>query len=182
MGPGVLSRHARCTRIHTPPPIDTQLLGGGRGHAQLARLPQKSFASQPRSASSCDWLNVLLGCSLSSSSSGPFQAFANPEDALKHGGLEFHREDPYVQRCLRVHRNDVETIFPFLFIGAVYSFLHPSPVVARIHFLIFFLGRMLHTVAYLLPLRPPTRSVAYSVAQIPCFSMALQILVSVIRH
>ncbi|XP_039201062.1 prostaglandin E synthase [Crotalus tigris] len=110
------------------------------------------------------------------------KAFANPEDALKHGGLEFHREDPYVQRCLRVHRNDMETIYPFLFIGTVYSFLHPNPVVARIHFLIFFLGRMVHTVAYLLQMRPPIRSVAYSVAQIPCFSMALQILISVIRR
>uniref|UniRef100_A0A8C6YDZ5 Prostaglandin E synthase n=1 Tax=Naja naja TaxID=35670 RepID=A0A8C6YDZ5_NAJNA len=110
------------------------------------------------------------------------KAFANPEDALKHGGLEFHREDPYVQRCLRVHRNDMENIFPFLFIGAVYSFLYPNPLVARIHFLIFFLGRMVHTVAYLLMLRPPIRSVAYSVAQIPCFSMALQILISVISR
>lgn len=80
----------------------------------------------------------------------------------------------------RVHRNDMETIYPFLFIGAIYCFLHPNPVVARIHFLIFFLGRMVHTVAYLLKLRPPIRSLAYSVAQIPCFSMALQILTSVI--
>ncbi|KAG8141975.1 putative Prostaglandin E synthase-like protein [Naja naja] len=83
---------------------------------------------------------------------------------------------------LKVHRNDMENIFPFLFIGAVYSFLYPNPLVARIHFLIFFLGRMVHTVAYLLMLRPPIRSVAYSVAQIPCFSMALQILISVISR
>ncbi|KAM6431510.1 prostaglandin E synthase [Python bivittatus] len=110
------------------------------------------------------------------------KAFANPEDALKHGGLEFYREDPDVQRCLRAHRNDMENIYPFLFIGSVYSFLHPNPVVAWIHFLIFFLGRMIHTVAYLLQLRAPIRSVAYSVAQIPCFSMALQIIISVIKH
>lgn len=29
------------------------------------------------------------------------KAFANPEDALRHGGLQFHREDPYVERCRR---------------------------------------------------------------------------------
>lgn len=29
------------------------------------------------------------------------QAFANPEDSLRHGGLQFHREDPYVERCRR---------------------------------------------------------------------------------
>ncbi|XP_063172160.1 prostaglandin E synthase [Candoia aspera] len=110
------------------------------------------------------------------------KAFANPEDALRHGGLEFYREDPDVQRCLRAHRNDMENIYPFLFIGSVYSFLHPNLVVARIHFLIFFLGRMIHTAAYLLQMRAPIRSVAYSVAQIPCFSMALQIVISAIKH
>lgn len=78
----------------------------------------------------------------------------------------------------RAHRNDMENIFPFLFLGAIYSLLDPSPTVARIHFLIFCVGRMVHTIAYLLQLRAPTRSVAYSVAQLPCFSMALQILLA----
>lgn len=104
------------------------------------------------------------------------KAFANPEDALRHGGLQYHREDPDVERCLRAHRNDMENIYPFLFLGAVYSFLDPNPAVARIHFLVFFIGRMVHTLAYLLKLRAPTRSVAYSMAQLPCFSMALQII------
>lgn len=78
----------------------------------------------------------------------------------------------------RAHRNDMENIFPFLFLGAVYSLLEPSPAVARVHFFIFCVGRIVHTVAYLLKLRAPTRSVAYSVAQLPCFSMALQILLA----
>lgn len=78
----------------------------------------------------------------------------------------------------RAHRNDMENIFPFLFLGAIYSLLDPSPAVARIHFFIFCVGRIVHTVAYLLKLKAPTRSVAYSVAQLPCFSMALQILLA----
>lgn len=78
----------------------------------------------------------------------------------------------------RAHRNDMENIFPFLFLGAIYSLLDPSPTVARIHFLIFCVGRIIHTIAYLLRLRAPTRSVAYGVAQLPCFSMALQILLA----
>ncbi|KFV12281.1 Prostaglandin E synthase, partial [Pterocles gutturalis] len=101
------------------------------------------------------------------------KAFANPEDALRNGGLQYYREDPDVERA---HRNDMENIFPFLFLGAVYSLLDPSPAVARIHFFIFCVGRIVHTIAYLLGLKAPTRSVAYSVAQLPCFSMALQIL------
>ncbi|XP_067398099.1 prostaglandin E synthase isoform X2 [Emydura macquarii macquarii] len=110
------------------------------------------------------------------------QAFANPEDALRNGGLQYYREDPDVERCRRAHRNDMENIFPFLFLGAIYSLLDPNPIVARIHFLIFCVGRIVHTVAYLLQLKAPTRSVAYSVAQLPCFSMALQILFAVLTR
>ncbi|KFP27883.1 Prostaglandin E synthase, partial [Colius striatus] len=114
------------------------------------------------------------------------KAFANPEDALRNGGLQYHRDDP--DRSLigssnllflfRAHRNDMENIFPFLFLGAIYSLLDPSPTVARIHFFIFCAGRIVHTAAYLLRLRAPARSLAYSVAQLPCFSMALQILLA----
>lgn len=31
----------------------------------------------------------------------PIKAFANPEDALRHGGLQYQRYDPYVERCRR---------------------------------------------------------------------------------
>ncbi|XP_071322792.1 prostaglandin E synthase [Trachinotus anak] len=110
------------------------------------------------------------------------KAFANPEDALRHGGLQFNREDPYVERCRRAHRNDLENILPFLFLGAIYSLTGPSLAVARLHFLVFFLSRMLHTLAYLFALRAPTRSLAYTVAQIPCVSMAVQILMAVAAY
>ncbi|XP_063792533.1 prostaglandin E synthase isoform X1 [Pseudophryne corroboree] len=110
------------------------------------------------------------------------KAFANPEDALRHGSIEYFREDPDVERYRRAHRNDMENIFPFLFLGAIYSLLEPNPSIARIHFLVFFLGRLIHTAAYVLPLKAPTRSVAYSIAQLPCFSIALQILFSVASY
>lgn len=29
------------------------------------------------------------------------QAFANPEDALRNGGLQYYRQDPDVERCRR---------------------------------------------------------------------------------
>lgn len=79
----------------------------------------------------------------------------------------------------RAHINDMENILPFLFLGAIYSLTGPSLAVARLHFLVFFVGRVVHTIAYLLALRAPTRSLAYTVAQIPCVSMALQILTAV---
>ncbi|KAM4019089.1 prostaglandin E synthase [Anomaloglossus baeobatrachus] len=110
------------------------------------------------------------------------KAFANPEDALRHGGLEFYREDPDVERYRRAHRNDMENIFPFLFLGAIYSLLDPTPGIARLHFVVFFFGRLLHTAAYVLSFKPPTRSVAYCVAQLPSFSIAFQILFSVASY
>ncbi|KAM7368782.1 hypothetical protein PAMP_013089 [Pampus punctatissimus] len=110
------------------------------------------------------------------------KAFANPEDALRHGGLQYHREDPYVERCRRAHNNDMENIFPFLFLGAIYSLIGPSLAFARLHFLVFFLARVLHSVAYLFALKAPTRSLAYVIAQIPCVSMALQILIAVAAY
>lgn len=75
----------------------------------------------------------------------------------------------------------MENIYPFLFLGAAYSLLDPHPALARLHFLVFFIGRMVHTVAYLLKLRAPMRSVAYSLAQLPCFSMALQIIFALFK-
>ncbi|KTG46840.1 hypothetical protein cypCar_00001297 [Cyprinus carpio] len=75
--------------------------------------------------------------------------------------------------------NDMENIFPFLFLGAIYSMTGPSYAVAQLHFLVFFLGRVLHSVAYLLALKAPTRSFAYVIAQVPCVSMAIQIIMEV---
>ncbi|TSK82117.1 Prostaglandin E synthase [Bagarius yarrelli] len=107
------------------------------------------------------------------------KAFANPEDAERHGGAHFCRTDSYVQRCQRAHLNDLENILPFLFLGAIYSMTGPSLVIAQGHFLVFFLGRVVHSVAYLFALKAPTRSLAYTVAQVPCVSMAIQILLTV---
>ncbi|KAK7896442.1 hypothetical protein WMY93_021767 [Mugilogobius chulae] len=107
------------------------------------------------------------------------KAFANPEDALRHGGVQFLRQDPDVERARRAHLNDLETILPFLFIGAVYSLTGPSLFAARLHFLVFFLARLVHSVAYLFALKAPTRSVSYSVGLISCVVMAVQVLMAV---
>lgn len=87
----------------------------------------------------------------------------------------------YFHFC-RAHINDLENILPFLFLGAIYSMTAPSQAVARLHFLVFFLARVLHSVAYLCALPAPTRSLAYTVGQVPCVSMAVQILMAVAAY
>lgn len=82
----------------------------------------------------------------------------------------------------RAHANDLENILPFLFLGAIYSMTGPSLAVARLHFLVFACARVVHTVAYLCSLPAPTRSVAYTLAQVPCISMAVQILIAAAAH
>lgn len=82
----------------------------------------------------------------------------------------------------RAHRNDMETIYPFLFLGFIYSFLGPTPLIAWIHFLVVLTGRVVHTVAYLGKLNPRIRSGAYVLAQFACVSMALQILWEAAHH
>lgn len=82
----------------------------------------------------------------------------------------------------RAHINDMENILPFLFLGAIYSMMEPSLAVARLHFLVFVCARVVHTIAYLCALRAPARSVAYTLAQVSCVSMAVQILITVAGH
>lgn len=110
------------------------------------------------------------------------KAFCNPEDAMKRGGMQYLRDDPDVERSRRAHRNDMENIFPFLFLGAVYSMTEPIVFIAKIHFQVFFLARVIHTIAYLCALKPPSRSLAYTVGQVSCGSMLIQTLLTVASH
>ncbi|XP_005392633.1 PREDICTED: LOW QUALITY PROTEIN: prostaglandin E synthase [Chinchilla lanigera] len=98
------------------------------------------------------------------------KAFTNPEDTLRLGGPQFYQSDPDVEPCLRAHRNNTETIYPFLFLSLVYCFL------------LVLQGCLMHSVAYLGKLCVPLRSLAYIVAQLPCASMALQILWEAAHH
>lgn len=87
------------------------------------------------------------------------KAFANPEDAVRHGGLQYHRLDPDVERCRRYgplvntklsqHRYD-KNIVPA-------RLQHPSecvflPVVHVLH-----VGNKLHVMCFLVRQSSPQR-------------------------
>ncbi|XP_075913911.1 prostaglandin E synthase-like [Petromyzon marinus] len=105
------------------------------------------------------------------------QAFANVEDAMRHGGIQFCRSHPYVERSPRAHRNAMENVFPFILLGALYVLLAgPSPSVARAHFRVFAGARFAHLGAYLLSWPAPSRSLAHLVSLLTNLSMAAQVL------
>jgi glutathione S-transferase len=106
-------------------------------------------------------------------------AFANPEDAKSFGRRKDDRAnlgDPDVERVRRNHLNDLENIPAFLFLGLLYVLTGPSPFAAVWHFRIFTISRLLHMIAYQLPLPQPSRASCYAVGVGVCVSMAFQIL------
>nr|XP_034983202.1 microsomal glutathione S-transferase 1 [Zootoca vivipara]XP_034983203.1 microsomal glutathione S-transferase 1 [Zootoca vivipara]XP_034983204.1 microsomal glutathione S-transferase 1 [Zootoca vivipara] len=108
------------------------------------------------------------------------KAFANPEDVATfvkgEAAKKYLRTDPDVERVRRLHRNDLENIIPFLFIAFFYSFTGISETTALIHFRIFTAARLLHTIAYLVPLPQPCRGLGFGVGLLVTFSMIFQLL------
>src|SRR6218665_139472 len=81
--------------------------------------------------------------------------------------------------CFSNHLNDLENIPAFLFLGLLYIFVEPSTSVALWHFRIFTISRILHTIAYQLPLPQPSRALFYTTGLLVCASMAFQILAKI---
>lgn len=102
-------------------------------------------------------------------------AFANPED-LTTPGSKVALNDPDVERVRRNHLNDLENIPAFLLLGLLYVTTAPSVSAALWHFRVFTAARLLHTLAYQLPLPQPTRALAFGAGLAVCVSMAYQVL------
>ncbi|CAF1416936.1 unnamed protein product [Adineta steineri] len=108
-------------------------------------------------------------------------AFANPEDIQQQNRktIQATTSDSDVERVRRNHLNDVENIIPFVLIGFGYIACNPNPTLAVWHFRIFFVSRLLHTFAYQIPLRQPSRAITCMIGGIATISMAIQILLQV---
>ncbi|XP_044311501.1 microsomal glutathione S-transferase 1 [Varanus komodoensis] len=109
------------------------------------------------------------------------KAFVNPEDTASFGKGEnakkFLRTDPDVERVRRIHLNDLENIVPFLFIGLFYSASGISLSTALLHYRVFLGSRILHTIAYLVPLPQPCRALSWMVGYAVTFSMIYRLVV-----
>merc|ERR1712002_10781 len=70
-----------------------------------------------------------------------------------------------VERVRRAHQNDIENIFPFLFLGLLYILTNPAVATATLVFRIFVGARILHTIVYLLVIPQPARALAFFAGQ-----------------
>ncbi|NXI51415.1 MGST1 transferase, partial [Chloroceryle aenea] len=108
------------------------------------------------------------------------KAFANPEDTASFGKGEsakkYLRTDPDVERARRGHLNDLENIVPFFGMGLLYALSGPDLSTALLHFRIFTGARILHTLAYLIPLPQPSRGLSWAVGYAVTISMAYKVL------
>ncbi|ESO96075.1 hypothetical protein LOTGIDRAFT_178277 [Lottia gigantea] len=108
------------------------------------------------------------------------KVFSNPEDCkgFERSGKRLTpvMNDADVERVRRCHLNDLENIVPFVLIGLLYTLTGPDLYLAKLHFRIFTGARILHTLAYLIPIRQPVRGVAFFVGVLTTISMAVAVL------
>ncbi|NWS43317.1 MGST1 transferase, partial [Probosciger aterrimus] len=112
------------------------------------------------------------------------KAFDNLEDTVSFGTGEsakkLVRTHPDVDRVRRCHLNDLENIVPFFGIGLLYALSGPELSSALLHFRIFTACRIVHTFAYLIPLPQPSRGLSWAIGYVVTFSMAYNIMKSVL--
>jgi len=75
-----------------------------------------------------------------------------------------------VERVRRAHWNDLENIPAFMVIATLYCATQPDPATAIMHFKVFFITRVVHSISYIFALQP-WRALSFIVGLITCFSM-----------
>ncbi|CAF0863362.1 unnamed protein product [Adineta steineri] len=126
-------------------------------------------------------LKMMIMSPLTSRQRFEKNAFANPEDIPldERKTIQTTTADPDVERIRRNHLNDIENIVPFVLIGFCYIACNPNATLALWHFRIFFFSRLFHTFAYQIPIRQPSRALAFLVGFVVTVSMTAQILFQV---
>lgn len=106
------------------------------------------------------------------------RAFLNVEDAKStFGGAPDGKpkSTPTIDRLMRLHRNDLENVLPFLMIGLLYVATKPDPEMALLHFRLFTGSRLLHSCIYALGLPINARATCWAVGLAACLSMTYSV-------
>ncbi|XP_062515708.1 microsomal glutathione S-transferase 1-like isoform X2 [Corticium candelabrum] len=98
------------------------------------------------------------------------------EDAYMHSKDSKPSENENVERVRRALINDLENIPTFLIISLAYVLTRPTLSIAIWHFRLFTVGRVMHTVAYLLALQP-YRSIGFTISLFVHVSVVGQIII-----
>jgi len=86
-----------------------------------------------------------------------------------------------IERIRNAHRNDMENVYPFFFLGFIYCFCNPDAVTALWLFRIFTAARIGHTIVYLNKVRQPFRGICYAVGQVVNFTLCGLILKETVK-
>jgi glutathione S-transferase len=90
--------------------------------------------------------------------------FANPEDVAGNEKAKINFSNDNVERVRRCHQNDIENIFPFVFLSGIYvAAASPSLFAAKCVFMGFTVSRFVHTFVYLNQVPQPSRALAFMV-------------------
>ncbi|CAF0932787.1 unnamed protein product [Rotaria sp. Silwood1] len=98
---------------------------------------------------------------------------------LGHSNGTTKNKNDIVERARNNHLNDLENIIPFVLIGLFYVGTRPKFDYALWHFRIFFLSRILYTIAYQVPLPQPTRTISWLLGYSSIISMTIPIFRSI---
>lgn len=124
-------------------------------------------------------LKMLLTANLTGILRTLRRVYATPEDYRFFGQEPVVARDEQIERVRRAHQNDLENILPFLGIGFLYALSGPSYRAAWWLLVSFTVARLAHTAVYVAGLQP-WRTVAFAVAQIALYAMAVLVLVAVL--
>ena len=83
--------------------------------------------------------------------------FRHPDDAAffgKQKGVADGMLSPLDQVGQRIWQNDIENIYPYLFVGIVFSLSGPVLIVQITYFSLFLLTRILHSIFLVFPKQP----------------------------
>ncbi|CAF1346828.1 unnamed protein product [Didymodactylos carnosus] len=94
------------------------------------------------------------------------------------GGGSTRVRDADVERVRGNHLNDLENIIPFVLIGLFYVGTRPKHDCALWHYRLFLFSRLMHTIAYQVPLPQPTRTLSWLIGYATTISMAIPVLIN----
>jgi uncharacterized MAPEG superfamily protein len=127
-------------------------------------------------------LNMMLLWGMSGSVRGKVKSVPNPEDAdaIVKGAAVSLTDPPEVARVLRAHRNAVDNILPFLFLGLIYVMLGAPVLIAQIIFGVFTAARVLHSIVYIAG-KQPWRSLIYLISVLAMLALMEEVIRALVR-